>query len=207
MNQATTQMSFDSELASVRRGKASRGDAPLLRDALTDLYKRSRPQLVAVASRYVNDEAEDLVQEAFLGALRHEHEYRYEAAPSTWLHRIVVNACLSLRRNYRRRQQLCLIYLRPALTTNARAEQAVDIQTSLRLLSPAQYYVFMMYEVMGHTHREIASSLSIPLSTSKWRLTTARRKLKESLAATEFKKQAERTSSITSNGRTKIKKV
>jgi RNA polymerase sigma factor (sigma-70 family) len=65
-----------------------------LRETLTHLYERFRPQLRAVAARYVGNDAEDVVQDAFLSALSSGHAFRGDSAPLTWLHRVVVNHSL-----------------------------------------------------------------------------------------------------------------
>ena len=64
-----------------------------MRNAVVQVYETSRPQLRAVAARYVGDEADDVVQEAFLRALRWGGRFRGDAAPLTWLTRVVINAC------------------------------------------------------------------------------------------------------------------
>ncbi|MGH9238105.1 MAG: RNA polymerase sigma factor [Vicinamibacterales bacterium] len=149
--------------------------------ALTQVYERSRRHMLAVASRYVGQEAEDLVQDAFVRALRHCSEFRYEAAPSTWLHRIVVNECISHHRTHRLRAQLRRSQPHQPHIANAGFAHTLAIRRALRTLRQPDYRVFVMYEVLGYTHPEIAEQLSIPLGTSKWRLTTARRTLKETL--------------------------
>ena len=74
------------------------GDA----DAFGELFRRHRDRMWAVALRTTRDRelAADAVQEAFLAAYRRADSFRGEAAVTTWLHRIVVNACLDrLRRD------------------------------------------------------------------------------------------------------------
>ena len=65
-----------------------------MEDTVVHLYEQSRRQLRTVAARYVGDEAEDVVQDAFLRALRSGHGFRGDAQPLTWISRIVVNASL-----------------------------------------------------------------------------------------------------------------
>ena len=148
---------------------------------LTHVYQQSQQQLFAVASRYVGQDAEDIVQDAFVRALCHRDEFRSEAAPSTWLHRIVVNTCISHHRTRHRRARAQLDAWNQPQITNAVFAYTLDLRRALRALPRPDYRVFVMYEVLGYTHPEIAERLSIPLGTSKWRLATARRKLRASL--------------------------
>src|SRR5688572_10771513 len=148
---------------------------------MTQMYERSRRQLRAVAARYVGDEAEDLVQDAFLSALRASGTYRGDAAPLTWLHRILMNACVSHCRKREVRQYSHVVRERYPLVAAATAEKAAAIRTALRQLTTDQYRVFVMYEVIGYTHDEIAGRLAIASGTSRWRLAEARRRLQQSL--------------------------
>ena len=148
---------------------------------MTQMYEGSRRQLRAVAARYVGDEAEDLVQDAFLSALRSSGTYRGEAAPLTWLHRILMNACVSHCRKRDVRQHSHVVRERYPLVADATAENAAAIRRALRQLPTGQYRVFVMYEVIGYTHNEIAGRLAIRSGTSRWRLAEARRRLQQLL--------------------------
>ena len=149
--------------------------------ALTRVYEQSRQQLLAVASRYDGQDAEDLVQDAFVSALVHRDGFRHDAAPSTWLHRIVVNACISRQRTHQAHVRLQLAQPNQSRIASARCDQAFALRRALQRLRRPDYRVFVLYELMGCTHPEIAERLSIPLGTSKWRLTMARRVLKDTL--------------------------
>ena len=153
-----------------------------MRDAVMQLYERSRPQLRAVAARYVGDEADDVVQEAFLRALRWGDGFRGDATPLTWITRVVINACVDRCRRRSRRTRAEPRYARDQPTTaRAMGTEALAMRRALRRLSTVQRQVFFMYDVLGHTHKEIAQQLSIPLNTSKSRLSDARQRLREVL--------------------------
>ena len=153
-----------------------------MRDTVAQVYERSRPQLRAVAARYVGDEAEDVVQEACLRALRRGDGFRGDAAPLTWLSRIVVNVCLDRCRRRSRWTHARPRYERHHPTmVNATVEETLAIRKALRRLTAVQRQVFVMYDVLGHTHKEIAQRLAIPLNTSKSRLSDARQRLREVL--------------------------
>ena len=146
------------------------------------VYERSHRQLRAVAARYVGDEAEDVVQEAFLRALRWGDGFRGDAAPLTWLSRIVLNVCVDRCRRRNRWTHARPSYARHHPTaTNATVVELLAMRKAFRRLTPVQRQVFVMYDVLGHTHKEIAQRLDIPLNTSKSRLSDARQRLREVL--------------------------
>ena len=152
-----------------------------LRHTLGQVYERSRRQLCIVASRYVGRDAEDVVQDAFVRALRFDRSFRGDAAPLTWLHRIVVNDSLN---HYRRRDRWHTFlrrHIQPRFTQSSQ-ENTLAIRLALRELTSHEYRVFVLYEVSGHSHNEIATLLSIPIGTSKWRLASARRRLQALLS-------------------------
>ena len=152
-----------------------------MEDTVVHLYEQSRRQLRAVAARYVGDEAEDVVQDAFLRALRSRHGFRGDAAPLTWLSRIVVNASLDRCRRRTRWEQAYPRLVSRSAIANATSESSMAIRTALRRLTRDQRQVFVLYDVLGHTHNEISRRLAIPPGTSKSRLSDARRRLRESL--------------------------
>ena len=115
-----------------------RTDAELLtahvagdRDAFTELIRRHRDRLWAVALRTLSDreEAADALQDALLSAHRAADRFRGDAAVTTWLHRIVVNACLD---RVRRRQ---------ARPTVPLPEQTVNSDGRTRLRAAATWRV------------------------------------------------------------------
>jgi len=152
-----------------------------LEDTVVHLYEQSRRQLRAVAARYVGDEAEDVVQEAFLRALRSGQGFRGDAQPLTWISRIVVNASLDrCRRRTRWEHAYPRLARRPA-TMDAAFEETLAIRTVLRTLTRDQRQVFVLHDVLGYTHKEIAQRLAIPAGTSKSRLADARGRLRGAL--------------------------
>ena len=161
-----------------------------MRSTLTHLYESSREQLRAVAARYVGDEAEDVVQDAFVRALRYASAFRGDATPLTWLHRIVVNASIDHCRRRKRQDPSCLPP--PPAMENARNEESLAVRHAIGDLTPDHRRVFVMYEVIGLTHSEIATSLAIPVGTSKGRLSTARVRLQRALARKDGRRRSVR---------------
>lgn len=157
-----------------------------LRATLAQLYERSRRQLHAVAARYVGDEAEDMVQEAFVSALGSASRFRGDAAPLTWVNRIVRNASIDYYRKRVRREDLDRRRPDSPISGGASVERVFAIRAALRELTRDQYRVFVMYDLIGYTHNEIAERLNIPSGTSKSRLSEARRRLQEGLSHREL---------------------
>ena len=158
----------------------------MTRPALADTYAHSYDQLRSVATRFVRrEDADDMVQEAYLRALACSEKFRGEANPSTWVYRILVNACLDLRR-YRQRRGVHLTldeaHVRPRGRQRHRLIDRHALRIALASLEPAEREVCVMYDVLGYTHPEISRRLGIPVGTSKGRLCTARRRLRGLLA-------------------------
>ena len=153
-----------------------------MHEAVTDVYEQCRRQLRAVAARYVGDDAEDVVQDAFVSALRYGNTFRGDSAPTTWLYRIVANTSIDHCRRRRRRDHAMLGDTYRPVAADAALEESFALRTALRQLTPEQCRVFVMYDVLGHTHVEIARLLAIPLGTSKSRLSEARRRLRRALS-------------------------
>jgi RNA polymerase sigma-70 factor (ECF subfamily) len=168
---------------------------------LTATFRASYVRLRATASRMVGQDADDMVQDAFVRALESEAGFRHDASHTTWMHRIVVNICLDERRRRRRRDLLAM-----GLAWNERrfvewpmAVDRVGIRTALGRLSTTDRTMCLLYDVMGYTHVEIAATLRIPVGTSKSRLAVARRRLGQILDPSH--RQASRPSfSRTSTG-------
>src|SRR5579863_9876389 len=135
-------------------GRPEPSDAELLRrhvagdtEAFGELFRRHRDRLWAVALRTVCDpeEAADALQDAMISAFRRAGDFRGDSAVTTWLHRIVVNACLDrLRRRAVRPatsagDQEALEALAAHDPDPARAtDTRLDVEAALRILSPQQ---------------------------------------------------------------------
>jgi RNA polymerase sigma-70 factor (ECF subfamily) len=102
--------------------------------------------------------------------------------PLTWLYRIVTNTSIDHCRRRSRREGAALGEAHRPVAAAAALEESLALRTAVRRLTPEQCRVFVMYDVLGHTHVEIARLLAIPLGTSKSRLAEARRRLREALS-------------------------
>ncbi|MFL6138960.1 MAG: RNA polymerase sigma factor SigM [Frankiaceae bacterium] len=152
-------------------------------DAFGVLVRRHQDRLWAVAVRTLGDrdEAADAVQDALISALRAAGSFRGEAAVSTWLHRIVVNACLD---RARRRQARPTVPLPPDDRAPAapgddlgRAELAIDIERALAALPLEQRAALVLVDVQRFPVEEAAALLDVPVGTVKSRCSRGRAKL------------------------------
>ena len=152
--------------------------------AFTELVRRHRDRLWAVALRTLRDpeEAADALQEAFISAFRAAGSFRAESQVTTWLHRIVVNACLD---RIRRRQARPTVPLpeagpgEPAVTRDAMAdrETSLAVQSALAELPAEQRSAIVLVDVEGYSVAETAKILGIAEGTVKSRCARGRAKL------------------------------
>jgi RNA polymerase sigma-70 factor, ECF subfamily len=157
-------------------------------DAFTEIVRRHRDRLWAVALRTTGDpeEAADAVQDALISAMRHASSFRGDAKLSTWLHRIVVNACLD---RMRRRATHPTSALpdddhAPSAAGDDFADRdtAADVQAALATLSPDQRAAIVLVDIEGYPVDEVAAMLEVPTGTVKSRCARGRVKLVPLLA-------------------------
>jgi RNA polymerase sigma-70 factor (ECF subfamily) len=158
-------------------------------EAFEALYKRHFRRVYALCLRMTSnpEEAEDLTQEVFTHLFKTVGSFRGESAFTTWLHRLTVNQVLM---HFRRRKS------RPEFTTddgetpiqivkgteNQNRMPVVDriiLENAISKLPPGYRSVFVLHDVEGHEHGEIAEMMGISEGTSKSQLHKARLKLRE----------------------------
>ncbi|MFT4042458.1 MAG: RNA polymerase sigma factor SigM [Gordonia sp. (in: high G+C Gram-positive bacteria)] len=152
--------------------------------AFATLISRHHTHLWSLARRTLNnpDDAADSLQEALLNAHRMAHTFRADARVSTWLHRIVVNACLDrIRRNKIRPTVSLPEYDTPALAGHHDDYGAVDLSLSigqaLAQLPPEQRAAIIAVDVEGYTVAEAAAQLGVATGTIKSRCSRGRLRL------------------------------
>jgi RNA polymerase sigma-70 factor (ECF subfamily) len=155
--------------------------------AFEELYRAHAPRLFGLACRMVGrTEAEDLLQDIFLTAHRKLALYKGESSLGTWLFRLATNQCLDyLRSRGARLSQLTeTLDDEPVLVgagTMRSAVDRLDLERGLATLPPGCRTVFVLHDVEGLEHREIAALLGISDGTSKSQLHKARYRLRAAL--------------------------
>ena len=175
------------ELALV--GRCRSGDLA----AFEELYRAHAGRLYSVALRLLGNaaDAEDLLQEIFLAAHRKLDTFRGESALGTWLYRLATNLCLDYLRSRAGRSSQITDALddAPGLfdsATSTLAEQTVtkmDLERALARLPEGCRAAFVLHDVQGLEHREVAEILGIAEGTSKSQVHKARLKLRGLLRA------------------------
>jgi RNA polymerase sigma-70 factor (ECF subfamily) len=153
-----------------------------------ELFRTLGRRLMGTALRIVRDasDAEDVVQEAFLAY--HRHSLSLPAAEAgAWLHRVVVNRCLDRLRQRGRWRMESLAEEADAQSLLPPVERAddrrLDIERAVATLPEAARLVFVLHDVEGFKHREIAEQLGISEGTSKSQLFRARALVRRGLVA------------------------
>jgi RNA polymerase sigma-70 factor (ECF subfamily) len=188
-------------------GKPLKQDTPSLKEAIRlaqqgdaaafeSIYQMHSRRVYALCLRMVGDavEAEDLTQEAFLQLFRKIHTFRGESAFSSWLHRLTANIVLMRFRKKRPTTVSLDEMVRPddekersAFETGAPDLRLtglfdrVNLHTALAQLPEGYKSMFLLHDVHGYEHNEIAAMLGCSVGNSKSQLHKARKRLRELL--------------------------
>jgi RNA polymerase sigma-70 factor (ECF subfamily) len=170
---------------------ASNRDATLAaggdRVAFERLYRAHVNRVFAVCARMVSNRsiAEELTQDVFVRAWEKLSLFRGESQFGTWLHRLTVNVVLNARKaDGRSRSRFSDDTEEVAQLPMPGAPvpgMAVDLETAIALLPPGAKRVFVLHDVEGYKHEEIASMLEITAGGSKAQLHRARLLLRQAL--------------------------
>lgn len=180
---ATSNVASDFELAQA----AARGEM----DAFESLYERHYRRVYSLCLRMVanSTEAEDLTQEVFIHLFRKLGSFRGDSAFTTWLHRLTVNHVLM---HFRRRgvrlertteegdipEQIELGTERPEAMP---VVDRIALDKAIEQLPPGYRAVFVLHDVEGYEHEEVADLLGVSVGTSKSQLHKARLRLRDLL--------------------------
>jgi RNA polymerase sigma-70 factor (ECF subfamily) len=173
---------MDNEQLTVQR--AIDGDQAAMRA----LWARHAPHIDVVVRRLVGpdpDLAADVAQEVWIQIFRALPNFRGESQFGTWAHRIAVNRTLNALRRTRRTSALETDVEDDSASVEPEAERALlaaSIEEAANKLSPGARTVFLLHDVEGYTHEEIATELGITAGGSKSQLFKARAKLRVLLA-------------------------
>jgi RNA polymerase sigma-70 factor (ECF subfamily) len=160
--------------------------------AFEELYRAQAGKLFSLAARMVGNpaDAEDLLQEIFLSAHRKLDGFRGESALGTWLYRLATNHCLDyLRSRAARTNQLTSTLDDEPGTyvagSRGLAEQTVtkmDLERAMAQLPDGCRAAFVLHDVQGLEHKEVAEALGIAEGTSKSQVHKARLRLRALLS-------------------------
>jgi RNA polymerase sigma-70 factor, ECF subfamily len=173
--------------------RAKQGDA----EAFQALYDRHKRRVYSLCLRMTANtaEAEDLTQEAFLQLYRKIATFRGESAFSTWLHRLSVNVVLM----HLRKKGLAVVSLEETTQAGGGEEDTpkkdfgaedvvlagsidrLQLQRAVESLPPGYRTIFVLHDVEGYEHNEIAGIVGCSIGNSKSQLHKARMKLRDLL--------------------------
>ncbi len=157
------------------------------------LYEEHATRLFNLAWRMCGTraDAEDLLQEIFLQAYRKLPEFRGDAAVGTWLYRLAMNRCLDhLKSRHARAANASspldedIVPARMRTRPSEMGIRKLDLERAISQLPEGARAVFVLHDVEGFQHQEIASILGISEGTSKSQVHKARLRLRELLTAT-----------------------
>ena len=196
--------------------RAKHGDA----EAFQGLYDKHKRRVYSLCLRMTSNtaEAEDLTQEAFLQLYRKIATFRGESAFSTWLHRLSVNVVLM----HLRKKSLPLVSLEE--TTQGTGEDdaqkkdfgaedmalagSIDrlrLQKAVDDLPPGYRTIFVLHDVEGYEHNEIAAIVGCSIGNSKSQLHKARMKLRDMLRMSRGEKTEKAEKSCTASTGNKVR--
>ena len=154
--------------------------------AFERLYRTHVARIHSLTRRMLStQEADEVTQDIFVRTWQKLGQFRGESAFSTWLHRLAVNVVIERRRSFAIQRErmsddpmaLDLLTVRPA-----RADLKVDFESAIAQLPPGAREIFVLHDVEGYKHREIATRREIATGTSKRQLHRARMLLRKHLS-------------------------
>lgn len=163
--------------------RAQTGDA----DAFEEIYRANVGRVYALCLRMTGDRrrAEELTQDAFVRAWEKLDTFRGESSITTWLHRLTANVVRESWRSADRRQtrkeaavEKLGLYEHESGGT---AEDRLDLERAVAGLPEKARMVFLLYDVEGYKHREVAEMMGTAVGTAKAQLHRARKLLREDM--------------------------
>lgn len=155
------------------------------RAAMKRLYETYRVPLFNVIYRFTYDFeiAEELLQEIFITVFNKISKLRNPSSLKSWVHRIAINTCISHIRKLKREKIDLRENMEEFTTQQSRNDHlAYDIENAIRLLAPKLKTVFILHDVHGFSHIEIAEIMNWNIGTSKSQLFKARKRMRKLLA-------------------------
>ena len=166
----------------IRRAQA--GDV----DAFEVLYREHSGRIYALCIRLKGgdrSDATELMQDVFIKAWRRLETFRGDSSFSSWIHRLAVNTMLENARSDRRRAARVLSMedtsVLPGAARSSSVDLKMDMEAAVASLPRGARLAFVLHDVEGYQHQEIADQLGISVGTVKAQLHRARRLLRERL--------------------------
>ena len=161
---------------------AAKGDAL----AFERLYHRHVARMHSLARRMLSvDVADEIAQDVFVRAWQKLHLFRGESSFSTWLHRLAINVILARRADLAKQRGRFTddeLVLEHVQARGVMHEARMDFETALTKLPNGAREVFVLHDIEGYKHEEIAEMLGVTAGTSKSQLHRARMVLRDCLA-------------------------
>ena len=157
--------------------------------AYYQLYKLCFSTLMSVCTRYYRnkEESSPVLNKAFLKITQNLEKYNSDVPWDRWIKRIMINTVINEYNSQKKNKE---IFITSDLSQGSEEFDkysyneilsqidADHIRSFIHLLPPTQKQVFNLYAIDGYTHKEIAELLKVPVGTSKWHLSEARKSLK-----------------------------
>ena len=174
---APIQTGIDPDVALAAGGDAS---------AFERLYRTLVAKIHSLTRRMLGGhEADEVTQDIFVRTWQKLGQFRGESAFPTWLHRLAVNVVIERRRSFaiqRERMSDDPEALDFVTVAPARADLTVDFEAAIEQLPPRARTIFVLHDMDGYKHREIAARLAITTGTSKRQLHRARMLMRKYLS-------------------------
>jgi RNA polymerase sigma-70 factor (ECF subfamily) len=160
------------------------------RRAFERLYRQNVTRVYSVCVRMVADRnrAEELTQDVFVRAWDKLHLFRGESSFSTWLHRLAVNLVLNARKadgrmraKFEESDDESGLDALPTRSSGVGPADMLDIEAAIAKLPPGARRVFVLHDIEGFKHEEIAEQLGVTTGATKAQLHRARLLLREAL--------------------------
>jgi len=154
-------------------------------DAFETIYNQHAARIYTLACRMAGSpqDGEDLLQEIFLQAYRKIGGFKGDAAVGTWLYRLALNHCLDFVRSRQAKMDKATDAIddedrTPIAARRESPVERLDLERAIRRLPEGCRAVFVLHDVEGYEHKEIAAMLGIAEGTSKSQVFKARMKLR-----------------------------
>ncbi len=160
--------------------------------AQKEFYEKFSGKMMGVCLRYMggNDEAQDILQDAFIKIFNKLPSYKQTGSLEGWIRRIIVNTALDhIRKNKKFLNNVevdSVTYLLEGESFIIESLNAKDLLKIIHKLPEGYRMVFNLFAIEGYSHKEIAELLGVTVSTSKSQYSRARKMLREFLVKNEY---------------------